>query len=170
MAYCGGDLPVGPDHDQVILWLIAITIVSFTIGFGILATPGHLPTPFQNRRQCRLKIRSSGRPTQRSSRLTVRHRERSGSCSGRGTSRPEGGAKDRPADGGNGLIRITRNATGLFRGYERFLRTVAMTETCATKKDWVMFHAPENWANTWDVRLSDEVPIALIINVGAARA
>ena len=170
MAYCVGCISLsGLTMTKVILWLIAIAIVSFTIGFGILAVTGHFPpgseqkaTPFKN-------------TVLGSSNTTVFPLDGASSGEirillGAGDLTLEGGAKDgrlMEATVSSGLPEMQPDYSVVMNGS---VRSVAMTETGHKKKDWVMFHAPESWANTWDVRLSDNVPVALVINVGAGES
>ena len=170
MAYCGGCISLsGLTMTKVILWLIAITIVSFTIGFGILAFTGHFPpgseqkaTPFKN--TVLGPSNTTVFPLDGASSGEIRI------LLGAGDLTLEGGAKDgrlMEATVSSGLPDMQPDYSA---GMNGSVRTVAMTETGHKKKDWVKFHARESWANTWDVRLTDEVPVALVINVGAGES
>jgi hypothetical protein len=170
MAYRGGCISLsGLTMTKVILWLIAITVVSFTIGFGILAFTGHFPpgseqkaTPFKN--TVLGPSNTTVFPLDGASSGEVRI------LLGAGDLTLDGGAKDgrlMEATVSSGLPEMQPDYSA---GMNGSVRTVAMTETGHRKKDWVMFHAPESWANTWDVRLSDEVPVALVINVGTGES
>lgn len=150
---------------KVILWLIAITIVSFAIGFAILAlsggfSPGPEPTasPFNKTAFRSANITAIPRDDAPSGEIRI--------VLGTGDLTVRGGA---PQDSlvealvyGSPAMQpeytVSMNGTA---------KRVAMTETGHRKKDWVFAHAPESWDNTWDVKLNDAVPFAVAVNAGA---
>lgn len=151
---------------KVILWLIAITIVSFTIGFGILALSGGFSsgtepaaTPFNN-----TAFRSSNTssfPLDGASSGEVRIILGAGDLSVRG-----GAQQDHLMETTvySGRPEMQPDYTV---GMNGSAKTVVMTETGHKKKDWVFAHSPDSWDNTWDVKLNDEIPYAMVVNTGA---
>ena len=151
---------------KVILWLIAITLVSFAIGFIVLAlaggfSPGPTPvaTPFNN--TAFLSANTTTFPLEGASSGAVRIILGTGDLSIRGGARPDN------------LIEATVYAStpGMQPDYVVSMngteKSVSMTETGHKKKDWVFAHSPEIWDNTWDVKLGDLIPVALTVNAGA---
>jgi hypothetical protein len=151
---------------KVILWLIAITIVSFAIGFGILALSGgftHSPepvaTPFN--RTAILSPNMTAFPLDSASSGAIRIVLGTGDLSVRSGTRPENLAETTVYTGSPEMLPdYTVDTSGS-------TKTIAMTETGHKKKDWVFAHSPESWDNTWDVRLNDAVPFAVTVNTGA---
>jgi len=151
---------------RVILWLIAITIVSFAIGFGILAlsggfTPGPEPvaTPFN--RTAILSPNTTAVPLDNASSGAIRIILGAGDLSVSSGARPEN------------LVEATVYAAtpAMLPEYSVSVngseKALSMIETGHKKKDWVFAHAPDSWDNTWDVKLSDAVPFAVTVNAGA---
>jgi hypothetical protein len=147
---------------KVILWLIAITIVSFVIGFGILALSGGFSpgaTPFNN-----TAFRSQNAtsfPLDGASSGEVRI------ILGTGDLTVRGGARDgqlMEATVYSGRPEMQPDYTP---GMNGSAKTIAMTETGHKKKDWVFSHSPASWDNTWDVKLNDEIPFTVAVNTGA---
>jgi hypothetical protein len=149
---------------KVILWLIAITIVSFAIGFCILAlsggfSPGPVTSPFNN-----TAFKSSNTtsfPLDGASSGEVRI------ILGAGDLTVRGGAQDgrlMEATIYSGRPEMQPDYT---LGMNGSAKTIAMTETGHKKKDWVFSHSPESWDNTWDVKLNDGIPFTVAVNTGA---
>ncbi len=150
---------------KVILWLIAITIVSFVIGFGILALSvasltarTRLPPPSTKPPSCRrCHHLPAGRSILRGGQDHPRYRDFTVRC----------GARQ------DNLMEATVYAAtpGMQPGYavsvNGSFKTLSMTETGHTKKDWVFANSPNSWNNTWDVVLGDLIPVALTVNAGA---
>jgi len=147
---------------KVILWLIAITIVSFVIGFGILALFGGFSpgaTPFNNtafRSQNTTTI-----PLDRGSSGEVRIILGAGDLTVR-----DGAREDQLMEATvySGRPEMQPDYT---LGINGSAKTVAMTETGHKKKDWVLSHSPASWDNTWDVKLNGEIPFTIAVNTGA---
>jgi len=146
---------------KIILWLLAITIVSFMIGGGILAMSGDLPgghgktaSPFLeggslgNTSSFPLEGATSGAVsiTMGAGELTVR----------------EGAPKDTLMEatvfGANAEWQpaITESVNGS-------QKIITMTDKGHTAKKWVAVHSP----NTWNVQLSKQVPLDLTVHTGA---
>lgn len=156
----------GLTMNKVILWLIAITIVSFVIGFGTLAlsggfTPGPEPvaTPFN--RTAILSPNTTSVPLDNASSGAIRIVFGAGDLSVSGGARPENLAEATVYAATPAML---PEYSVSVNGSEKVL---SMTETGHKKKDWVFAHAPESWDNTWDVKLSDAVPFAVTVNAGA---
>lgn len=151
---------------RVILWLIAITIVSFAIGFGILAlsggfTPGPEPvaTPFN--RTAILSPNTTVVPLDNASTGAIRIVLGAGDLTVSGGAGPENFVEATVYAATPAML---PEYSVSVNGSEKVL---SMTETGHKKKDWVFAHAPESWDNTWDVKLSDAVPFAVTVNAGA---
>jgi hypothetical protein len=151
---------------KVILWLIAITIVSFTIGVGILAlSGGFLPgpeqkaSPFNN--TAFLSPNTTSFPLEGAASGDIRI------MLGTGELTIQGGAPDDRIMEATVFSARPEMQPDFTTGMNNSVRTVTMTETGHKKKEWVALHSPDSWANTWDVTLSDKVPVALIVTIGA---
>jgi len=167
LAYRGFSLNLsGLTMTKVILWLIAITIVSFVIGFGILAlsggfSPGPNPvaTPFN--KTALLSPNTTSFPLDGASSGAVRIILGAGDLSVHGGARPDNLMEATVYSATPGMQPdYTVSVNGSFK-------TLSMTETGPKKKDWVFANSPESWDNTWDVKLGDLIPVALIVNAGA---
>ena len=167
LAYRVGRINLsGLTMTKVILWLIAITIVSFSIGFGILAlsggfSPGPNPvaTPFNN--TAFLSANTTTFPLEGTSSGAVRIILGTGDLSVRGGARPDNLMEATVYTAKPGMqpdYAVSVNGTE---------KTVSMTETGHKKKDWVFANSPDSWDNTWDVLLGDLIPVALTVNAGA---
>jgi hypothetical protein len=167
MAYCVGSLNLsGLTMTKVILWLIAITLVSFTIGVVILALSGGFSpgsdqktTPFRN--TVLMSPNTTTFPLDGASSGVIRI------MLGAGDLTVTGGAQDGRLMEAMVFSKIPEMQPDYTGSMNNSVMTVSMTETGHKKKEWVVAHLPESWANTWDVRMSDTVPVALIVNVGA---
>lgn len=151
---------------KVILWLIAITIVSFAIGFGILILSGDIP-PGAEQKAGPFKNTMFGSPN------TTSFLPEGASS---GDIRILLGAGDLTLQGGAPYGRLMEATVYSKRpemqpdyaeNLNNSLKTVTMTETGHKKKDWVVASSPDSWANTWNVRLGDDIPVAVTVNVGA---
>lgn len=156
----------GMTMTKVILWLVAITIVSFVIGFGILALSGNLP-PGADEKAVPFRNSVLGSPNTTSF-------PADGAMSG--DIRIILGAGDLTVESGapSGLLMeatVLSKNPGMQPEYTVSMnnsrKAVAMTETGHKKKDWFVANSPESWANTWDVRTGDELPVAVTVMVGA---
>jgi hypothetical protein len=151
---------------KVILWLIAITIVSFAIGFGILALSGDFP-PGAEQKAGPFKNTVLGSPN-----TTAFSLDRASY----GDVRILLGAGDLTLQGGAPAGRLMEATVYSKRpelqpDYTEIMnssvKTVTMTETGHKKKDWFAINSPDSWANTWDIRIGEEVPVAVSVNAGA---
>jgi len=152
----------GISATRIILWLVAITIVSFAIGFGILALNGgsspsgdHPFTPFRNNALLtpNTTIIPLDGATAGDVKLTL----------GAGDLTLRGGAPD------TALMEATVfNEAGIWQPelaqeVNNAQKFVTITEKGHTGKTWFAVDSP----NRWEIRLSDTVPIRLEENVGA---
>ncbi len=147
---------------KIILWLVAITVVSFAIGFGILAATGALSpsagqkaSPFfasaiatPNTTAFALDGATAGsvRITMGAGELTVRDGAPDGYLmeSSVFSTAPEWQPQYVQSVGGSGT-------------------TVTMTDPGNTGKEWFSVDSP----NTWEVALARSVPISLEVKLGA---
>jgi hypothetical protein len=151
---------------RVILWLIAITIVSFTIGLGLLALSGNFP-PGAEQKAGPFKNTLFGSPNMTSFLLDGASSGEIRILLGAGDLTVLGGAHDGQLMEAKVFSELPEMQPDYTEGMNNSVKTVAMTETGHKKKDWFAAHSPGSWANTWDVRIGDEVPVKLIVNVGA---
>jgi hypothetical protein len=151
---------------KVILWLIAITIVSFTFGICILALTGGFSSgpeqktiPFRN--TVFMSPNTTTFPLDGASSGEIRI------LLGAGDLTLQGGAQDGNLMEATVYSKIPEMQPDYSGSMNNSVMTVTMTETGHKKKDWVVAHFPESWANTWDVRVGDNVPSGITVNVGA---
>jgi hypothetical protein len=146
---------------RIILWLVAITIAAFVIGFGILAVSGDLPSG-----------ENKASPFKHSAILTPNTTSLMLDGAGSGSVTLTMGAGELTVRGGAPApvlmeatvfskapewqpeLEVTTNGTG---------RSVSMTEKGHKGKEWFAVHSP----NTWEIHLSEVVPLNLSVNVGA---
>jgi hypothetical protein len=147
---------------RVILWLMAIAIVSFVIGFGILAISGELPSgsgnkasPFRhpamlvpNTTTIMLDGASTG-----SVRITM----------GAGELSVHGGAPDTALMEATVFSKSAEWQPELEESVNGSQKSVFMTEKGHKGKEWFAVHSP----NTWEILLNDRLPLNLEVNVGA---
>jgi hypothetical protein len=141
---------------KVILWLIAITIVSFTIGSGLLALSGGFSAgpeqktiPFRTTAFVSPSITTF--PLEGASSGEIRI------LLGAGDLTLQGGAQDGQLMEATVFSKIPEMQPDYTKGMNNSVMIVSMTETGHKKKEWVVAHLPESWANTWDVKIGDEV-------------
>jgi hypothetical protein len=154
---------------RVILWLLAITIVSFVIGLGILAVSGSLPTTSENKVS---PFRQTAMFTPATTTLPL-----DGATSGdiritlgAGELTLQGGApKDRLMEA-NVFSKTAEMQPDFSQVMNNSQKTVTMTEPAHKKKEWFALHSPDSWSNNWDIRLNDNVPVAVNVNVGAGHS
>jgi hypothetical protein len=147
---------------RIILWLIAITIVSFVIGFGMLALSGGLPPASDHKMS---PFRSSVLLTPNTTPVLL-------DGAGSGEVRIVMGAGeislqgDAPSDT---LLVATvfSKAPEWQPEFSSSLNTTRKSVTMMDKghkaKEWVAIHSPNNW----EIQLNDRVPLDLTVNVGA---
>jgi hypothetical protein len=151
---------------RVILWLAAITIVSFAIGFGILAlsggfSPGQEPAASPFNKTAFRSANTTAIPRDDAPSGEIRIVLGTGDLTVRGGA-PEDSLIEALVYAGSPAMQpeytVSMNGSA---------KRVAMTETGHKKKDWVFANAPQSWDNTWDVRLNDVIPFAVAVNAGA---
>jgi hypothetical protein len=156
----------GMTMTTVILWLVAITIVSFAIGFGILALSGGFPpgsdqksTIFRNTEV--LSFNTTTFPLDGASSGDIRI------MLGAGEFTLRGGAQDGRLMEATVFSKNPEMQPDYAENMNNSVKSVSMTDTGHKKKDWVVANAPASWASTWDVKIGDKVPVAVTVNIGA---
>ena len=152
----------GISATRIILWLVAITIVSFAIGFGILALNGgsspsgdHPFTPFRNNAllTSNTTLIPLDEATSGDVRLTL----------GAGDLTLRGGAPDTALMEATVFTEAGIWQPELAQEVNNAQKVVTITEKGHTGKTWFAVDSP----NRWEIRLSDTIPIRLEENVGA---
>jgi hypothetical protein len=147
---------------RIVLWLGAITIVSFLIGFGILALSGELPqskdqdfSPFRHtaflspgKTTVPLDGAGSGDVT-----LTL----------GAGELRVQGGAPDDVLMDASIFSKAPEWQPELVQSVNYSRKTVTLTDKGHKGKEWFAMDSP----NRWTIALNNGVPLTLEVNVGA---
>lgn len=157
------DLSIGGTSvTRIVLWLGAITIVSFLIGFGILALSGGFPpsgdhrfSPFKDtafRTSSTTSVPLEG-ATLGDVSLTL----------GAGKLRVQGGAPDNALMDAKVFTKAPEWEPDLVQNINGSVKSVVMTEKGHTGKEWFAVDSP----NSWSVSLTGQVPIRLDVNVGA---
>lgn len=152
----------GISATRIILWLVAITIVSFVIGFGILAlsggfppTSGHDVSPF--RHTAALSPNTTTVPldgaTAGDVKLTLGSGELTLLDGAADTALMEATVFSAAAEWQPELTETVNNSR----------KSVTLTEKGHKGKEWVAVDSP----NSWEIRLTDRIPIRLEVNVGA---
>jgi hypothetical protein len=151
----------GLSMTRVILWLVAIAVASFAIGFVILATSG-IPfgpdqkiSPFKNTAMFTpntTPIMLDG-ATQGNLRITM----------GAGELTLREGAPRNELMEATVFSRAREWQPDFSQNVNNSHKTVTMTDRGHTGKEWVAIHSP----NSWDVQISDQVPVSLEVDVGA---
>jgi len=146
---------------KIILWLLAITIVSFMIGVGVLAVSGDLPgahgktaSPFVE----------GGSPGNTSSFTLVG--ATSGAVSitmGAGELTVRGGAPEDTLMEATVFYRNAEWQPVITESVNGSQKIITMTDKGHTAKEWVAVHSPNSWA----VQLSNRVPLDLTVHTGA---
>lgn len=167
LAYHVGRLNLsGLTMTRVILWLVAITIVSFAIGCGILALSGGFPpvsssgaAPFES--TVLLSSNTTSFPLEGASSGEIRI------MLGAGKLTLRGGARDSLLIDATVFSERSTMQPVYTAHLNNSVMSVAMTATGHRKKEGIIAGPPEGWAGTWDVRISDTVPVAVIADIGA---
>jgi hypothetical protein len=151
---------------RVILWLIAISIVSFVIGFGILAVSGDLPFGSENRVST---FRQTAILTPVKSTIPL-----DGANSGdiritlsAGELTLQGGASKEQLMETNVFSSAAETLPVFTQTWNNSQKTVDMTEPVHEKKGLFPLHPQSGWANNWDIKLNEDVPINVNVDVGA---
>lgn len=152
----------GMTMTRVILWLVAITIVSFVIGFGLLALSGDFhPSPENKaspfRQTAMFSPNTTTIPLDSATAGTVRITMGAGEVSVRGnapaTALMEASVFSPAPEWQPDLITSVNGSE----------KTVTLIEKGHQGKEWFAVHSP----NSWEVRVSETVPVNLNVEVGA---
>lgn len=152
----------GINPTRVILWLVAIAIVSFAIGFGILAVSGvfspgtsHPNSPFiqtawvtPNTIDIPLDGAASGN-------ISI--------IMGAGKVALDSGTPENLLMEATVFSKAPEWQPTLSSTLEETTKTVRMTDKGHTGKAWFAVHSP----NSWEIRITDRVPVVLNVNIGA---
>ena len=163
LAYHVGGLNLsGLTMTKVILWLAAITIVSFAIGFGLLALSGGLPQPHALR----------DTPFQDTHLLTRNTTTILLDGASSGSIRISMGAGEFTLGGGApafSLMEATVFSSAaewqpeILASVNGTEKTVTMIEPGHQGREWFAFHTPYSW----HIQINDLVPVDLKVEVGA---
>ncbi len=147
---------------RIILWLVAIAIVSFVIGFGILAASGafssgagHATTPFSKTAWILSNTTEFPLDGATAGNVSVNM--------GAGEITLNGGAAD------NDLLEVTVFSKApewqpeYSSSLEGLVKTVRITDKGHTGKAWFAVDS----TNRWEIRLADRVPVAADVRIGA---
>jgi hypothetical protein len=147
---------------RIILWLTAITIVSFVIGFGLLALSGDLPSSSDNKVS----------PFRHTSMLTPNTTTIPLGGATAGNVRVTLGAGELVLHGGapaTSLIDATVFSSApewqpdIRQSANGSVKSVAITDKGHHGKAWFAVNSP----NSWDILMNDQTPVALTLDVGA---
>jgi hypothetical protein len=166
VCFVGSFCLSGLTMTRVILWLIAITVVSFAIGFGILAisggfSPGPEPVASPFNSTAFKSANTTSVPLDGAASGDVRVVLGTGDLTVRGGAQRDSLMEATVYSGNPGM---QPDFTVSMNGSEK---QAVMTGTGHKKKDWVFAHAPESWDNTWEVILNGGIPLAVTVNTGA---
>ncbi|PKG33123.1 toast rack family protein [Methanoregula sp.] len=147
---------------RIVLWLVAITIVSFLIGFGILALSGELP---QSKDQDFSPFRHTAFLSP--NKITVLP-DGAGygdvtMTLGAGELRVFGGAPDDVLMDVSVFSKAPEWQPELVQSVNGSRKTVALTEKGHKAKEWFSVDSP----NRWTIALNNDIPVTLAVNVGA---
>lgn len=165
LSYHVGSLNLsGLTMTKVILWLVAITIVSFVIGFALLALSGELPSssgkgsPF--RQSALLTPNTTTIPLEGASAGSIRITMGAGELtlgSGAGRDLLMQATVFSGAPGWQPEILAAANGTG---------KTVTIIEKGNRSRGLFAGHTPDKW----EIRVSEAVPLELRVEVGAGHS
>lgn len=147
---------------RIILWLVAITIVSFVIGFGILAISGGLQTSLENKGSP-FRTTAMFTPVTTTFPLGDATAGSIGITMGAGELSLHGGA---PADA---IMEATVFSQApewqpeYLQSLNGTIKTVTMTDKGHKGKELFAVHSP----NSWEVYLNNRIPVDLEVAVGA---
>jgi hypothetical protein len=163
LAYHVGRINLsGLTMTKVILWLVAITIVTFVIGFGLLTISGELPSSSENkaspfRQTARLTTNTTTIPLDGATNGSITVTMGAGEVTLRGTAPStalmEATVFSREPEWQPAIL-ASRNGTE---------KIVTMTEKGHKGRDWFALESP----NSWDVRINEKIPVNLYVEVGA---
>jgi hypothetical protein len=147
---------------KVILWLLALTIVSFVIGFGILALSGQLPVSAQSK-VSPFRHSALSSPNTTSFALDGASEGRIDITLGAGEFSLRGGASDDTLLEATVFSRAPEWQPEYLQTRNGTQKTVTMTDRGHTGKEWVAVHSPNHWV----VLVGNRVPVDLTVRVGA---
>ncbi len=151
---------------RIILWLIAICIVSFVIGFGILAVSGEPPFGSENREStfrqtAMLKPMTTSIPLDGANSGDIRITLSAGELTLQG-----GASNDQLME-----TKVFSRAAEMMPVFTQMVnnsqKTVVMTEPVHEKKGVFPLHPQNDWANNWDIHLNEKVPLNVNLDIGA---
>lgn len=147
---------------RIAMWLGAITIVSFLIGFGILALSGELPP---SKDQCFSPFRHTAFLSP-STMMVPLDGAASGDVTltlGAGELRVLGGAPDDALMEATVFSKAPEWQPDLLESANNSRKSVVLTDKGHKGKEWFAVDSP----NSWMVSLNDRIPTNLNVNVGA---
>jgi hypothetical protein len=151
----------GISASRIILWLAAITVVSFVIGFGILALSGGFSpaadqslSPFH--KTAFLTPDTTTVPLDGATSGIVKI------TLGAGDLNVHGGAPDSALMEGTVFTHAPEWQPDLVQAVNNTKKTVTITEKGHKGKEWFAIDSP----NSWDISLNEVVPVRLDVNVG----
>jgi len=152
----------GTTPTRIILWLVAIAVVSFAIGFGILAVSGgfspgtaHPNSPFTHTAWIASNTTDFPLDGATSGNISV--------TMGAGEITLNGGARDNILMEATVFSKSPEWQPDFSSALDNTTKTVRMTDKGHTGKAWFAVDSP----NSWEIRLTDNVPVSLDVNIGA---
>lgn len=147
---------------RIVLWLIAITVASFIIGFGILTIYGDFPpSPDQSfsplRHSAMMTPNTTTVPSDNATSADVRL------TLGAGELALQGGAPPSALMESTVFSRAAVWQPDLVQTLNNSVKTVTMTDKGHKGKAWFAVDSP----NSWEIRMNDRVLLRLDVNVGA---
>ncbi len=163
LAYHIGSLNLsGLTMTKVILWLLAITIVSLVIGFGILAlsgelssSPGDKASPF--RQTAPFSPNTTTVPLDGAAAAGIRISLGAGEAAIGGNA-PAGALVETTV-----YSRAPEWQPEIQSSFNGTAKTVTIIENRNGHREWFTSHSPNSWA----IRISETVPVELNVEVGA---
>ena len=147
---------------KIILWLIAITIVCFAIGAGILAVTGGLPgqadkaiSPFRHSAMFTPNVTAI--PLEGATAADI------GIVLGAGELTVRDGAPDGALAEATVFSKAPEWQPQITGSVNGTVKTLAIRDIGSKGKEWFAVHSP----NSWEILVTDEVPVALDVEVGA---
>lgn len=147
---------------RIILWLLALTLVSFAIGFGLLALSGDFPPP-SDRSGSPFRTNAMAAPNVTVIALDGAPEGRVSMTMGAGELTVRGGA---PADAlavATVFSRAREWQPDIIPSLLGTTRSVSITDRGHKGKEWFAVHSP----NRWEILLNDRAPLDLRVELGA---
>ncbi len=152
----------GTTPKRVILWLVAIAIVSFAIGFGITAVSGGFSsiadnpnTPFTHTAWIASNTTAFPLDGATSGNISI--------IMGAGEITVDGYTRDHVLMETTVFSKAPEWQPVFSSSIDNMTKTVGMTDKGHAGKAWFAVHSP----NSWEIRITDKVPVALDVNIGA---